>query len=284
MAISFGVNLNSLNTASNLRKTSSLLSSVFERLSSGSRINKASDDPAGLALAQQLNLESRLMGVALQNANNGLSYVNNATSGLTEINEILSRMSELSQQSANSLVSTAQRSALQSEFTALGSEIERIAASTGFNGFPGLSASSDLTMQVGISADESSRILIQSAVATLQTLGLGSNYALTYSLSGSTDEYAMSASRLAFSAIASAIDEVTRQRGVIDAAAGRLSSAINQLSVGRENLQTAEQRIRDTDIASDSAELTRLQVLQQAQIALVAQANQEPIMALRLLR
>ena len=284
MAISFGVNLNSLNTASNLRKTSSLLSSLFERLSSGSRINKASDDPAGLALAQQLNLESRLMGVALQNANNGLSYVNNATSGLTEINDILSRMSELSQQSANSLVSTAQRSALQSEFTALGSEIERIAASTEFNGFPGLSASSNLTMQVGISADESSRILVQSAVATLQTLGLGSNYALTYSLSGSTDEYAMSASRLAFSAIASAIDEVTRQRGVIDAAAGRLSSAINQLSVGRENLQTAEQRIRDTDIASDSAELTRLQVLQQAQIALVAQANQEPIMALRLLR
>jgi flagellin len=120
-------------------------------------------------------------------------------------------------------------------------------------------------------------------MGTLSFLGLGNSYALTYSISGTTEDYAISASRKAFSAISSAIDDVTRQRGIVGASASRLSSALSYLAVARENTQAAESNLRDSDVAADTAELVRLQVLQQAQISLIAQANQEPTLALKLL-
>lgn len=283
MSISLSRNLISLGIASSLRTTTQQVGSVYERLASGSRINKAANNPADAALAQQLNVQSRLMTVAIRNANDGLSYANMADAGLSEIYSILGRMSELSLQSANSTYSSSQRSALQSEFTALGSEVERIAAVTQFNGINALSASSDIMVQVGITSDGTSRIALQSALATLSFLGLGSNYALTYSLSGATTSYAVSASRFAYSAINLALGDILQQRGIIAAAANRLSSAVDYLSVARENTIAAEARVKDSDIASDAAELVRLQVLQQSQLSLLAQSNKIPTLVLKLL-
>lgn len=283
MSISLSRNLISLGIASSLRATTQQVGSVYERLASGSRINKAANNPADAALAQQLNVQSRLMTVAIRNANDGLSYANMADAGLSEIYSILGRMSELSLQSANSTYSSSQRSALQSEFTALGSEVERIAAVTQFNGINALSASSDIMVQVGITSDGTSRIALQSALATLSFLGLGSNYALTYSISGATTSYAVSASRSAYSAINLALGDILQQRGIIAAAANRLSSAVDYLSVARENTIAAEARVKDSDIASDAAELVRLQVLQQSQLSLLAQSNKIPTLVLKLL-
>lgn len=283
MSISLSRNLISLGIASSLRTTTQQVGSVYERLASGSRINKAANNPADAALAQQLNVQSRLMTVAIRNANDGLSYANMADAGLSEIYSILGRMSELSLQSANSTYSSSQRSALQSEFTALGSEVERIAAVTQFNGINALSASSDIMVQVGITSDGTSRIALQSALATLSFLGLGSNYALTYSISGATTSYAVSASRFAYSAINLALGDILQQRGIIAAAANRLSSAVDYLSVARENTIAAEARVKDSDIASDAAELVRLQVLQQSQLSLLAQSNKIPTLVLKLL-
>lgn len=283
MSISLSRNLISLGIASSLRATTQQVGSVYERLASGSRINKAANNPADAALAQQLNVQGRLMTVAIRNANDGLSYANMADAGLSEIYSILGRMSELSLQSANSTYSSSQRSALQSEFTALGSEVERIAAVTQFNGINALSASSDIMVQVGITSDGTSRIALQSALATLSFLGLGSNYALTYSISGATTSYAVSASRFAYSAINLALGDILQQRGIIAAAANRLSSAVDYLSVARENTIAAEARVKDSDIASDAAELVRLQVLQQSQLSLLAQSNKIPTLVLKLL-
>lgn len=283
MSISLSRNLISLGIASSLRTTTQQVGSVYERLASGSRINKAANNPADAALAQQLNVQGRLMTVAIRNANDGLSYANMADAGLSEIYSILGRMSELSLQSANSTYSSSQRSALQSEFTALGSEVERIAAVTQFNGINALSASSDIMVQVGITSDGTSRIALQSALATLSFLGLGSNYALTYSISGATTSYAVSASRFAYSAINLALGDILQQRGIIAAAANRLSSAVDYLSVARENTIAAEARVKDSDIASDAAELVRLQVLQQSQLSLLAQSNKIPTLVLKLL-
>lgn len=283
MSISLSRNLISLGIGSSLRTTTQQVGSVYERLASGSRINKAANNPADAALAQQLNVQGRLMTVAIRNANDGLSYANMADAGLSEIYSILGRMSELSLQSANSTYSSSQRSALQSEFTALGSEVERIAAVTQFNGINALSASSDIMVQVGITSDGTSRIALQSALATLSFLGLGSNYALTYSISGATTSYAVSASRFAYSAINLALGDILQQRGIIAAAANRLSSAVDYLSVARENTIAAEARVKDSDIASDAAELVRLQVLQQSQLSLLAQSNKIPTLVLKLL-
>lgn len=283
MSISFATNLRSLKTAIDLKETSSKLGTVYERLTSGIRINKASDDPAGISLAQQLNTQSRLMSVAIRNANDGLAYTSLADSGLGEIAYILGRMSELALQSSNATYTNIQRSAMQTEFGALGSEVGRISSTSSFNGIPTLSGTSNVVVQVGTGSDESSRFTIHSAMGTLSFLGLGNSYALTYSISGTTEDYAISASQKAFSAIANALDDVTRQRGIVGAAASRLSSALSYLAVARENTQAAESNLRDSDVAADTAELVRLQVLQQAQISLIAQANQEPTLALKLL-
>jgi len=283
MSISLSKNLISLGIASNLRSTTQRVGVIYERLASGSRINKASDSPADAALAEDLNVQSRLITVAIRNANDGLSYTTMADAGLREIYSILSRMSELSLQSANSTYSSSQRSALQSEFTALGSEVERLAAITKFNGLNALSATSDIMLQVGITSDANSRVTIKSTLATLSFLGLGNNYALTYSLSGNTSSDAVSASRLAYSAINLALGDILQQRGIVAAASNRLAAAVDYLSVARENTLAAEARVKDSDVASDAAELVRLQVLQQSQLSLLAQSNKVPILVLKLL-
>jgi flagellin len=283
MSISVGSNILSLKAQASLAKTQHEQSKVYERLSSGLRINRAADDSGGLILAEKLKSQSRLLSVALRNANDGLSYVAVADAGLANAAQLLVRMGELANQSANSTYTTSQRSALASEFVALGSEIDRVAQANTFNGFGTISNSSNITIQVGFESDASSRITLASALGTLAALGLSNGTALTYSISGTNADQAVTASRLAITAINSAVENVIQQRGIIGANASRLQFAIENLSVVRDNFVAAEAVIRDADIAADAAEMLRLQILAQAQTAVLAQANQQPALALKLL-
>jgi len=283
MSVVIAANLVSLRLQTQLKRTTAELGNVYTRLGSGLRINSGADDPAGLALADKLRSQSKLFSVAVRNANDGLSFAAMADAGLSEITSLLQRMSELANQGANSLYSITQRSAMQIEFSALGSEITRIADTTQFNGFAALNNSSDKTIQVGISSDANSRITIGSVTASLGDLGIGSGSTLTYSLTGVSIDAAVSASRQAITALAAAVDEVAFRRGVVGAASERLRAAVNTLSVMRENALAAESQVRDADIAEDVAKLARLQVLEKSQVALLAQANQEPSLVLKLL-
>ncbi|MCB0318863.1 MAG: flagellin FliC [Bdellovibrionales bacterium] len=285
MAITLGTNVASLKAQRSLGLSSNNLATTFERLSSGQRINKASDDAAGLAIADSLKADQRVASVAIRNANDGISTIAIADAALGQIGEVLTRMAELSEQSANGTFSTSQRSALANEFIALGSEIERIAVTTNFNGVTLLSGTSNLVLQVGFDSASTSQIGFAGVQGTLAALGLAGTgaSALSFSINDSTSDAAQSASRLALDAVNGAIGSLATQRGTLGATESRLNVAINNLSVARENFAAAESRIRDVDVATEAAELTRLGILQQAGAAVLAQANQQPSLALSLL-
>jgi flagellin len=236
-------------------------------------------------MAESLKTDAKLATVALRNANDGISLTAIADAGLEEITNVLQRMSELAQQSSNGVFSNTQRSALSAEFIALGSEIDRISRTTTFNDINLLSNSSSVSIQVGLRNSSSSTISIGSVVATLQALGIGnSGGALTFSIIATTTSLSALAATNAVSAINTAIDSVSALRGTIGAAESRLNTAVSYLGVIRENLVAAESRIRDADVAQEVAEMVRLQVLQQAGTAVLAQANQQPAVVLALLQ
>jgi flagellin len=286
MAITVGSNISSLKAQRTLALSTDALSRTFERLSSGQRINRASDDAAGLAIADNLRAQSRVATVAVRNANDGISTIAIADSALGEIGNVLSRLAELAEQSANGVFSIQQRSALSNEFVALGSEIERIANVTEFNGVKLLSGGNALVLQVGFNSSSLSQISYNGVQGTLQALGLSTagSSVLTYSINGATISEGQSASRLALDAINNAISSLASTRGTLGATESRLQVAINSITVARENYLAAESRIRDVDVAGEAAELTRLGILQQAGSAVLAQANQQPSLALSLIR
>ena len=286
MGINLQTNVPSLNAQRNLGATTDRLRKAYARLSSGLRIVSASDDAAGLSIAEQLRADSRIASVGVRNANDGISAISITDGAMNEIGSILSRLGELAQQSANGVYSTTQRSALANEFSALSSEIERIAVTTQFNGLNLLSGGASVTFQVGFTGASTSQVTYSGVAATLASLGLAGNgsSALVYSLNDTTVAGAQSAARSALDAIKGAIGSITTNRGQLGAAEARLTSAINNLLVARENFSSAESRIRDVDVASEAAELTRLNILQQAAAAVLAQANQQPSLALQLLQ
>lgn len=286
MAISLGSNLAALGVNRQLNKNSKQLQTVFERLSSGQRINRAGDDPVGLAISQSLAASTRIAQVAIRNANDGMSAISIADGALAQIGNILARQAELAEQAANGVYSVEQRSVLQSEFVSLGSEAERIALSTEFNGINLLSSPPTTVFQVGLDSTALSRIVLNGVQGTLQALGLAASgsSALTYSINGSSVDYGQSAARLALDAINGAIESLASARGSLGAVEGRLEVSVNNLSVMRENLTAAESRIKDADIAEEAANLTRLLIIQQVGTSVLAQANQSPQLALQLLK
>lgn len=286
MAISIASNITSLQAQRHLDITGQRLSQSFNKLSSGYRINRGADDAAGLAIADSLKAQSRIAGQAIRNTNDGISTIAIADSALGEVGNILARLAELASQAANGTLSTQQRSVVSNEFVALSSEIERIAAVTEFNGIKLLSGTSTIMIQVGTGSGVSSQIGYTNQLATLQGIGLSDNGsgALTYSINGATDAAAATAARLALDAVYAAIYSVGASRGILGGVESRLSTAITNLTVTRENLVAAESRIRDVDVAEEAANLTRLSILQQAGTAILAQANQLPSLALQLLR
>lgn len=285
MGVTLGSNIASLRAQRRLNSTTNSLNATYQRLSSGFRINRASDDAAGLAIADSLRADQRVASVAIRNANDGISTIAIADGALNEIGNVLSRLAELAEQSANGTLNTTQRSGLAQEFEALGSEIERIALTTEFNGVQLLSGNASVTLQVGFDSNANSQISFTGVNGTLADLGLATSgsSALQFSINATTNDLAQSAAREALDAVNDAIGSVAATRGILGASESRLNVAINNLSVAKENFSAAESQIRDTDVASDAAELTRLGILQQAGVAVLAQANQQPALAVSLL-
>ncbi len=250
------------------------------------RINSASDDPAGLALASKLEADTRIASVAVRNANDGISVTSIADSALDEINNSLSRMLELAMQSANTTQTTAQRSSINLEFVALGSEIDRISRTVTFNNITLLSNSRDISIQVGMDSTSNSLITIQAVRATLDSLGLAATggSSLVYSLMTTSDAGSAFASTNSLSAIQNAMTSLTTVRGTIGASQSRLTRALGYLEVARENFAAAASKIRDIDVAEETAKMVALQVIQQSATAVMAQANQTPRLVLELLK
>lgn len=286
MALNIRTNIASINAQRALTDSSRGLATAYERLSSGLRINRAMDDAAGLAIAESLKADSRVAQVAIRNASDGVSIVAIADGAIASITSVLSRLAELAEQSANGVYGNDQRSALSLEFSALMSEVERIAITTEFNGLKLLSGGGTVTFQVGFDGSSLSQVTYSGVQATLAALGLagaGSSIPI-YSIIANSNLASQSASRNALDAINLAITSVTRNRGTLGAAESRLDLTIKNLQVARENFTAAESRIRDADVAAEAAELTRLSILQQAGTAILAQANQQPGLALQLLQ
>lgn len=274
MGLRVNTNVASVNAQRNLVNTTDRLNRSLERLSSGLRITRASDDAAGLAISERFRAEIRSLAQAQRNANDGVSMLQIAEGALNETSGILIRLRELAIQSANGTLGSGERQALEDEFSALIDEVNRIAAVTEFNGTQILAGGSgvSVTFQIGTDNTANDRITVSGVDATAAGVGVDG-------LSITT----VSGAQAALSAIDAAIDSVSSLRAQFGAAQNRLESAIRSIAVAIENTTAAESRIRDVDVASETAELTRNQVLQQAGIAVLAQANVSTQAALRLL-
>jgi len=285
MAINIRTNLPALSAQRNLEASSNRLSTSYQRLSSGLRINRASDDAAGLAIAENLKANSSTATVAMRNANDGISVITIADQAVGQIGSVLNRMAELAAQSSNGVIDNTQRSAIQNEFSALASEIERIAVTTKFNGLALLDGQKDISFQIGFDGSSTSQLSYGSIDVRLAGMGLAQtgSSSSTFSIIGNTEMEAQESARSALDAIQVAINSVNQKRGSLGALENRLEVTINNLQVARENFKAAESRIRDVDVATEAAELTRLNILQQAGAAVLAQANQVPQLALQLL-
>ena len=285
MGFGSGLNIASLRTQRQIDITTGRLNQAYERLSSGLRVSRSKDDAAGLAVAMRLRSDARVASVNTRNANDGISIITIADQAVGQINDVLIRLAELAQQSANGVSSNDQRSALQNEFTALTQEIERIAHTTEFNGMQLISSSQALTFHVGFDGSSLSGITYSGIQATLSAIGLaplGSSVP-TFSIQGLTELESRSAAVIALDAIQGAISSVTKSRGVLGAAQSRLETTIRQLATARESFQSAESAITDIDVAQEAAEMARLNVLQQAGTAILANSNLQPELALKLL-
>jgi flagellin len=283
MAVVINTNVASLGAQKNLQSTQNVLQRSMQRLSSGLRINTASDDAAGLAISESLRAQVRSLNQASRNASDGVSLLQTAEGALNEVSGILVRMRELAVQSANGVLSTEQRSSLHAEFTQLRDEIDRIGDSTQFNGvslIEGSLASSGVTFQVGLDAASSSQLTV--TIASAKSADIGS--AASNAKLDSTSISSASGARSALAVLDDAIAGVTQTRGTIGAAMNRLASTVANLATAVENLSAANSRIRDVDVAEETAAMTRSQILMQAGVSVLAQANQAPSVALSLLR
>lgn len=275
MTMSINTNLQSLNAQRNLSTSQSSLSTTMQRLSSGLRVNSAKDDAAGLAIAERMNAQVRGMNVAVRNANDGISLAQTGEGALSKITDNLQRMRELAVQAANGTNSTNDRLSMDKEYKQLGEEIARVTNNTEFNGKKLLQANATFTFQVGANTAADNQIDIKAAAAT----GYGGTAASTATLG--TDA---SAALSEVSSIDAALKEVSDMRATFGASQNRFEATIANLQVASENTASARSRITDADFATETANLSRAQILQQAGTAMVAQANQLPQGVLSLLR
>lgn len=272
MGLRINTNVFSLNAQKNLNNTTQKLGQSFARLSTGLRITTAADDAAGLAISERLRSQVRSLEQAGRNANDGISLVQTAEGALDETSQILTRLREISVQASNGTLSSDDKTTLNQEFTDLVSEIDRISGSANFNGVSLLNSSNAVSIQVGTGTTAGTdTINVSLSSATASSLGLSS-------LNVSTGASA------ALSALDTAINSVSSIRGTLGAAQNRLTSTINNLNNQVENLSAANSRIRDVDVARETANLTRNTILQQAAISVLSQANLQPQSSLSLLQ
>ncbi len=280
MAISILTNVASLSAQRNLNATQTQLTASIGRLSSGMRINTASDDAAGLGISENLKADLRSLAQASRNANDGVSMSQVAEGSMNEMQGIVTRMRELGVQSANQSLGTTERGYIQTEFGQLRNEINRISAVTEYNGQKLVdgSASAGLAFQVGMHNSANDRIAMSITKLTTSTLGSTSLHVASASLSTVTG------ARNALGAFDAAITQLSTARAKVGAVQNRMQVTISNLAVAHENLSAANSRIRDVDVASETSSLTKSQILSQAGLAVLSQANQLPNSALSLLR
>ena len=275
MGLRVNTNIASINAQRNTSNVTTRLQRNFQKLSTGLRIATAADDAAGLAISERLRGQVRSLQQASRNANDGISLVTVGEGALNEVSNILVRLRELTIQAANGSSSTADKNTINEEFQSLINEINRIGLSTEFNGIKLLDgSSSNVSFQVGINTTANVDVLNVTLTAALSTsLGLST-----------LDVGSLGDTSFAISAIDNAINQVVALRGRFGALQNRLQSTLANLGVAPESLSAAESRIRDVDVAYETAELTRNSILQQAAISILAQSNAQPQAALSLLQ
>ncbi|MCM0605046.1 MAG: flagellin FliC [Xanthomonadaceae bacterium] len=275
MGLRINTNVAAMSARRALSHTSEDLKTSYSRLSSGNRITSAGDDAAGLSISENLRAQVRSMKQAERNANDGISFVQVAEGGMGEIGNILVRLRELSIQAASDTVGDTERGFINQEFQSLLQEVDRIANVTTFGGTSLLNgeAGHDLEFQVGIRNNEADRILFKVSENDLRSDSLG--------VSGISSETIDSA-RSALDNIDQGMAKVSEARAKMGAMQNKMHSTVNNLLIARENLDQARSRIADADIAEESSELVRNNILQQAGVAVLAQANQAPFSALKL--
>ncbi|MGA8135505.1 flagellin domain-containing protein [Pseudomonas gingeri] len=283
MSLSVNTNTTSLGVQQNLNKAAGALSTAMERLSSGLRINSASDDAAGMQIATRMTSQIRGQTVAIKNANDGISLAQTADGAMATDTDILQRMRELAVQARNGTNSTADQTATNSEFAQMSDELTRISASTQINGKFLLNGSAGVvTLQVGSNTGTANQIsLTLSSKFDAVSLSVDSG---TLVLTGATSAAAASNIDNAITAIDAAIAAIGATRANLGASQNRLTSTIDVLNNVTQNVTAAQGRVQDTDFAAETAELTKQQTLQQASTSVLAQANQLPSAVLKLLQ
>ena len=267
MPQTINTNVSSLNAQRNLSTSQTSLATSMQRLSSGLRVNSAKDDAAGLAIAERMNTQVRGMNVAIRNANDGISLSQVADGALATVSDALQRMRELAVQAANGTNGTGDSANLDAEYQQLSLEITRLATQTKFNGKAVLDVDAGtFTFQVGANAGETLDITTNAVTTVAGDLTTAAN------------------ANTALAAIDAKLDTVNTDRATYGAAMSRFEFAISNLRIASENQSAARGRIMDADFATETANLSRTQILQQAGTAMVAQANQLPQNVLKLLQ
>ncbi len=275
MPLSINTNVSSLHAQRNLSKNKSLLQTSFQRLSSGFRINSASDDAAGLAISESLRSRIRSFSVAERNANNAMSMAQIADGGLSEISNVIIRMRELAVQGASGDLTSTDRGYIDTEFQLLKTEVTRLAETSEFNGVELIAGTAtSFWFQVGIDNSAYDQISHDFGGMTIATLGISAS-----AVDGSNGANALSA----ITAIDAALTQVSTERAGQGALVNRLSIAIANSQTMRTNLEAANSGIRDVDVAEETSVLARSQVLLEAGVSVLSQANQSPRLALSLM-
>ena len=265
MALTVNTNMAAMRASNTLNNTQGALSSTLARVSSGLRVTKAADDAAGQAVATNLSTQARSGKQAIRNANDGISVIQTAEAASKEVINILDRMRELAVQSSSETLEDDERAYIDAEFHQLSDEVERIAQSTEFNDIQlGDGTNASLDVQVGVDASSNSRVAISLGNLTTSNLSVET---------GDIDLTKASAAQSAITDIDTAIDSVNSIRASYGAVQNRLESSINNMSAYVESLSSAASQIQDADYAHETAEMTRLQVMQQAGVAALGQAR-----------
>ena len=280
MSLTINTNVNSLNAQRNAANTQSALSTSMQRLSSGLRVNSAKDDAAGLAIANRMDAQIRGMNVAIRNANDGISLAQTAEGGMSTMTEMVQRMRELAVQATNSTNTSGDINAINQEYTQLAGELGRTISATQFNGVSILTTTSAFDFQVG--ANSGQTITIGSA-----SLNLNTNASVSGVFGGAASSLTTasnSGNAANITALDAALDAINSARATLGAVQSRFTNTVSYLQTAVENQSAAKGRIMDADFATETANLSRAQILQQAGTAMIAQANQLPQGVLALLR
>ena len=279
MPIIVNSNIASLNAQRNLNMSNTALANSLQKLSSGLRVNSAKDDAAGLAVAEGLTSQIRGNNQGVRNAYDGISVAQTAESALGQVGNNLQRIREVAVQAANGGISDDNRSQLQKEVDQLTQEISRIVQTTNFNGTKLLTGGSGLTFQVGSSGSADNQV----TTSGVEMSGIA-GYSGSLTATGTVDVSTSGAASAAIASMDASIRTVTNTRATYGAVQNRFEAVIANMQAFTENLSASRSRIMDADFASETAQLTRNQILQQAGTSILGQANQVPQAALSLLR